>query len=165
MKISCGILPYRINNGQLEVFLVHPGGPFFAKKDIGFWGISKGQINTDEEPIDCAIREFKEETSMDLQLRKSKLISIGEIVQENGKLVYAWAIEDGLTNIVDQNGIADLRELSNKVQIKLKFKTFEAPEIDTGRFFKIEEALVKMNESQKEFIKRIQAKLESTSLA
>lgn len=157
MKISCGILPYRIKDDQLEVFLVHPGGPFFARKDIGFWGISKGELNKDEECIDCAVREFKEETGVDLSFRKNELISIGEIVQKNGKKVYPWAIQDSLQNIVDENGFADLREISSKVHIKLKFKVFETPEIDKGKFFRVEEALEKMNEMQREFVERIKS--------
>lgn len=155
MKISCGILPYRIVNNQIEVFLVHPGGPFFAKKDKGFWGISKGGVNDNEDSISCAIREFKEETSIDILELKDKLISLGEIVQTNGKHVFAWAIEHNLEEITDEKGFADLREKSNRAQISLGIKKFEIPEIDKGRFFNINEVKEYMNEKQIEFVFRL----------
>lgn len=157
MKISCGILPYRIVNNELQVFLIHPGGPFFSRKDDGFWGISKGEANKDEELIDCAIREFKEETGIDFTQRKNDLVAIGSIIQTNNKQVYAWAIKDELTNLVDSNGFADLRAVSNKIEIKLGIKIFESPEIDKGQFFNVESAKQKMNKMQSEFLEKIPA--------
>ncbi len=155
MKISCGVLVYRVFNNQLQVFLVHPGGPFFKKKDVGYWGISKGELIKGEENIDCAIREFKEETSVDLTSRKMELTELGSIIYKNGKHVYAWALQDSLNQIVDQNGFADLSNLSNKIEIKLGIKIFESPEIDKGQFFGLEEARIKINPSQWEFVERL----------
>ena len=65
-KLTAGILLYRVRRGELEVFLVHPGGPFWAKKDDGAWSIPKGECAEDEDPLACALREFKEETGIDL---------------------------------------------------------------------------------------------------
>lgn len=155
MKISCGVLVYRVQNNELQVFLVHPGGPFFVKKDNGYWSIPKGELNNNEERIDCAIREFKEETSVDLSSYKYKMIELGSIVQKNGKQVFAWALEYDLPEIVDSTGFAELKERSNKITINLGIKHFQAPEIDKGVFFSVGEALEKINETQREFVVRV----------
>lgn len=155
MKISCGILPYRIKNNQLQVFLVHPGGPFFAKKDIGFWGISKGELDLNEDDIDCAIREFKEEVGIDLNNRREELKSLGEVTQKNGKTVKAWALKDDLNDLVDENGSVNLTGVSPKVTINLKGRSFEVPEIDKGMFFNLEEAMIKINERQRELVEMV----------
>ena len=89
-KKSAGILLYRIKNKMLEVLLVHPGGPFWIKKDAGAWTIPKGELNVDEEPFDAAIREMKEETGIIL---KGNFIELTPVKQKGGKLVYAWAKE------------------------------------------------------------------------
>lgn len=159
MKISCGILPYRIVNNQLQVFLVHPGGPFFVKKDDGYWGMSKGELDGNEDYIECALRELKEETGIDLASRKQDLIELGQIIQVNNKQVYAWAIQDNLLNTVDVNGFVDLKNVSNKIEIKLGVKIFESPEIDKGQFFTIEQAKIKMNVKQQEFLQRLELKI------
>jgi len=155
MKISCGILPYRIKNHELEVFLVHPGGPFFAKKDKGFWGICKGELNSNEDELECAIREFKEEMGIDLSLRKNELTSLGEVIQKNSKVVKTWVIKEDLKNLVDENGFVDLTNISIKATITLNGQSFELPEIDKGEFFTIEVALEMINEKQKEFILKL----------
>lgn len=87
---SAGILPVREVDGQLEVFLVHPGGPFFAKKDAGAWSIAKGAIDEGEEPLAAAKRELVEETGV--VLPPGPYVSLGQIKQRNGKLVDAWAV-------------------------------------------------------------------------
>ena len=89
-KKSAGILLYRIKNKFLEVLLVHPGGPFWLKKDEGAWTIPKGELNDNEEPFDAAIREMKEETAIIL---KGDFIELTPVKQKGGKLVYAWAKE------------------------------------------------------------------------
>ncbi len=92
-KKSAGILLYRFNNKEIEFFLVHPGGPFFVKKDLGAWSIPKGEFDESENAFDAAIREFKEEVGIDLS---GKAIMLSPIKQKSGKQVFTWAIEGDL---------------------------------------------------------------------
>src|SRR5271170_2293283 len=89
-KRSAGLLMYRKVRGVLEVFLVHPGGPFYAKKDEGVWTIPKGEYGSGEEPLDAAQREFTEETGF---VARGPFVSLGEVKQKSGKRVVAWAFE------------------------------------------------------------------------
>lgn len=88
-KTSAGLLLYR-HRTELEVFLVHPGGPFWAKKDLGAWSIPKGEFEEGEEPLEAAKREFTEETGFKVEGEFRKL---NPLKQSGGKVVYAWAIE------------------------------------------------------------------------
>ena len=87
-KKSAGILLYRLKNIFLEVFLVHPGGPFWTKKDLGAWSIPKGEFTEDENPLDAAKREFQEELSINCT---GEFVPLTPIKQRGGKIVYAWA--------------------------------------------------------------------------
>lgn len=87
-KISAGLLMYRVRDGQLQVLLVHPGGPFFQNKDYGVWSIPKGEIEPGEEMLTAAQREFTEETGIK---PNPPYIELGQIIQKSGKKVYAWA--------------------------------------------------------------------------
>ena len=89
-KRSAGLLLYRLTNGRPEVFLVHPGGPYWAKKDDGAWSIPKGEYTDDEEPLAAARREFEEETGI---RPEGKATLLGTIRQPGGKLVTAFAVE------------------------------------------------------------------------
>jgi predicted NUDIX family NTP pyrophosphohydrolase len=88
-KKSAGILMYRFSNGKLQVLLVHPGGPFWAKKDVGAWSIPKGEFESDEEPLNAAIREVREETGIEVY---GDFIELTPVKQKSGKLIFAWAI-------------------------------------------------------------------------
>ena len=90
---SAGILLFRRSGGGVEFLLVHPGGPFWAKKDAGAWTIPKGQIEAGEEPRACAIRELEEELGEAPSLDPQQLIELGSIRQRAGKVVEAWAAE------------------------------------------------------------------------
>ena len=90
-KISAGILLFRRLDGGLEFYLGHPGGPFFKKKDAGWWSIPKGLVEEGEDPVDAALREFEEETG--ISLNKKDLVPLGEVKQKGGKVVHAWACE------------------------------------------------------------------------
>src|ERR1700755_1856743 len=92
-KKSAGILLYRFREGQLEVLLGHPGGPYHAKKDIGAWSIPKGEFDDTEEPVEAAKREFFEETGFKV---KGKPLSLIPIKQKSGKMVYAWAVKQDI---------------------------------------------------------------------
>ncbi|HKC36131.1 MAG TPA: NUDIX domain-containing protein [Chitinophagaceae bacterium] len=151
-KQSAGILLYRIRNKTLELFLVHPGGPFFAKKDHGAWSIPKGEFENDEEPLAAATREFKEETGMELS---GEFIQLGSIKQKSGKIVYAWAVEGD----IDPEKIK-----SNSFEIEWppksgKMKRF--PEIDKAAWLNLNEAIVKINSGQLALIKELEDKLEN----
>jgi predicted NUDIX family NTP pyrophosphohydrolase len=89
-KRSAGLMLYRRRNTELEVFLVHPGGPFWAHKDFGAWSIPKGEYLDGEDPLDAAKREFTEETGFAAQ---GPFLDLGDLKQPSGKLVSAWAFE------------------------------------------------------------------------
>ena len=89
-KQSSGILLYRRKRGQIEVFLVHPGGPFWSKRDSGAWSIPKGEYAEGEDPLAAAKREFREETSFAILGKFEPLLPVK---QKGGKVVHAWAVE------------------------------------------------------------------------
>ena len=89
-KKSAGILLFRRKASQLEVFLVHPGGPFWARKDAGAWSIPKGEFEEGEEPREAAIREFQEETGI---APRGNFIELSPLKQSSGKTISAWALE------------------------------------------------------------------------
>src|SRR3982751_4847950 len=89
-KKSAGLLMYRERAGLLEVFLVHPGGPFWAKKDDGAWSIPKGEYSETEDALEAAKREFAEETGFPVE---GEFLALGEVKQPGGKVVIAWALE------------------------------------------------------------------------
>jgi len=101
MKKSAGILLYKQQNLQLEIFLVHPGGPFWKNKDLGSWSIPKGEFTAEENPLDAAIREFEEETGIKLsgEFRELQPVKLAP-----GKLVYCWALKGDLNaNLIKSN--------------------------------------------------------------
>lgn len=95
-RVSAGILLYRYRDGVLEVLIGHPGGPYFAHKDEGYWSIPKGEVEADEELLAVALREFEEETGSPVAASVETFIALGDIVQKGGKRVVAWAAEGDL---------------------------------------------------------------------
>lgn len=143
---SAGLVMYRIRERQLEVFLVHPGGPFWAKKDKGAWAIPKGQVDDGEEPLDAARREFQEETSF---IADGEFLKLGTIRQLSGKLVDAWAFEG------DCNP-KHLRSISCQVEWPPRSKQMiEVPEVDRGEWFTIDGASESILQSQRPFLKTL----------
>jgi predicted NUDIX family NTP pyrophosphohydrolase len=145
-KRSAGLLMYRRYKGHLEVLLVHPGGPFWAKKDLGAWSISKGEYVEGELPLEAARREFEEETSFAAQ---GDFLELGAVQQAGGKVVSAWAFE----------GDCDPSKLvSNRCQIEWPPRSghqIEIPEVDRGAWFSIAEAKERILKSQAPFLDRL----------
>lgn len=149
MKFSAGLLMYRRVGDEIEVFLVHPGGPFFAKKDEGYWGIPKGLVEDDEPDVDAAVREFEEETALVVDVPVTSFVALGEVKQKSGKRVHAWAFEGD----VDPEDI-----VSNTFDMEWpprsgRTRTF--PEIDRGAWFDLETAREKINSAQSAFLDRL----------
>lgn len=149
-KRSAGLLMYRGVNTTLEVFLVHPGGPFFVNKDQGAWSIPKGEYTDGEEALAAAIREFTEETGF---RSEGPFHELGSIRQSGGKLVSAWAFQ----------GDCDPAQLtSNLCQIEWPPRSgrfIDIPEVDRGRWFSLEEAAGSMVETQQPLLVTLQSVL------
>lgn len=136
---SAGMVMYRWREGRLQVLLVHPGGPYWAKKDAGAWSIPKGRIAENEEPLAAARRELEEETGL---TARPPFIPLGSIRYKRGKIVDAWAFE----------GDCDPRTLrSNEMTMQWpprSGKRVTFPEVDRAAFFPLDEARVKINAAQ-----------------
>jgi predicted NUDIX family NTP pyrophosphohydrolase len=143
MKKSAGILIYRKKNGKIQIFLVHPGGPFWKNKDLNSWSIPKGEVENEEDLKNTALREFEEETGIVLADEdKEKIFYLGEVKSKN-KIVYVFALE---------------KDLGDKIKIKsnlVKTEFGEFPEIDKGEYFDLEVAKEKLINYQKELIEMI----------
>lgn len=134
-KKSAGILFYRFQNNLPEILLVHPGGPFWAKKDLGAWSIPKGEINDNEDALHAAIREIKEELGLDIS---GEFIPLSPAKQKSGKIIYAWA--------VFQN-IDETKIVSNTFDLEWPPKTGQVqtyPEVDQAVWFNAEQAKKKI---------------------
>lgn len=141
---------YRIEKKNLEIFLVHPGGPFWKNKDAGAWSIPKGEFDDNEEPLDAAIREMKEETGLTL---KGDFIELTPIKQKSGKLVYAFAKEHDL----DPSQIK-----SNEFEIEWPPKSGKKkmfPEIDKAGWVDLRTAREKILDAQWPLVEELAKKL------
>jgi predicted NUDIX family NTP pyrophosphohydrolase len=144
---SAGILLYRIRDGEPEVLVVHPGGPFWARKDAGAWSIPKGEHDDDEDAQACALREFEEETGT--ALTPAALADLGTVRLKSGKLVAAWAVEGDL----DVDTIT-----SNTFELEWpprSGRTREFPEVDRAGWFGLDAAREKLNPAQGAFLDRL----------
>jgi predicted NUDIX family NTP pyrophosphohydrolase len=144
---SAGILLYRIRDGEPEVLIVHPGGPFWARKDAGAWSIPKGEHDDDEDAQACALREFEEETGT--ALTPAALADLGTVRLKSGKLVAAWAVEGDL----DADTIT-----SNTFELEWpprSGRTQEFPEVDRAGWFGLDAAREKLNPAQGAFLDRL----------
>jgi predicted NUDIX family NTP pyrophosphohydrolase len=139
-KQSAGVLLFRKSTSGIEVLLIHPGGPFWARKDDGAWSIPKGEIQTGEEPFEAAKREFAEE--MGVVCPDGDFLQLKPVRQPGGKIVHAWAIESDF----------DLRQFkSNTFSIEWPPKSGKLrdfPEADQARWFSIDEARQKILKGQ-----------------
>jgi predicted NUDIX family NTP pyrophosphohydrolase len=153
-KRSAGILLYRRGAGETEFLLVHPGGPFWAKKDEGAWSLPKGQIEAEEEPRACAIRELEEELGPAPDLDPEELIELGSVKQKSGKVVQAWAAEAEFDPALLASNTFSMEwpPRSGNQQ--------EFPEVDRAEWFDLETARAKILPAQAEFLDRLLERLE-----
>jgi len=148
---SAGLLLHRVREGKPEVLLVHPGGPFWKKRDEGAWSIPKGEIEPDETPIEVARREFREELGIDAP--DGELIPLGSVRQAGGKVVHAWAARGDL----DADAIQSM-----KFEIEWpprSGRTQAFPEVDMAGWFDLEQARRKILDGQRTFIDRLEETL------
>ena len=147
-KRSAGILPYRRRDGALQVLLVHPGGPFWARKDAGAWSIAKGEYAAPEPALDAAIREFEEETGHRLP---GPFVVLEPVRLKSGKVIDAWATEADW----DLSGFR-----SNTFELEYPkgvVKTY--PEVDRIEWFAIDVAVMKIHQGQANLLRQLQALL------
>jgi predicted NUDIX family NTP pyrophosphohydrolase len=146
-KKSAGLLMYRYIKGSVEVFLVHPGGPFWVKKDDGAWSIPKGEFSGDENPLEAAKREVKEETGFIIE---GEFKPLEPVRQPTGKIVYAWAVKSD----VDAEAIK-----SNTFSVEWppkSGKVKEFPEVDRAEWFSIDIARRKILKGQVLFLDQLE---------
>ena len=145
-KRSAGLLMYRSSDDGLEVFLVHPGGPFWARKDAGAWSIPKGETAEGEDPLEAARREFQEETGF---VAEGRFLELRRVKQPGGKEVIAWAFE----------GDCDPQKLvSNSCTIEWPPRSgrrLEFPEVDRGEWFSIAEARKRVLKGQLPLLEKL----------
>jgi predicted NUDIX family NTP pyrophosphohydrolase len=148
---SAGILLHRPGESGTEVLLVHPGGPFWARKDVGAWSIPKGELDGDEDPRACALREFAEETGT--RLPDAALEELGSVKQKSGKVVVAFAVAGDLdpATLVSNTFELEWPPRSGRMQA--------FPEIDRAEWFGVDAAREKLNPAQAAFVDRLEALL------
>ena len=149
-KQSAGILLYRHFGGELQVFLAHPGGPFWARKDLGAWTIPKGEIGAGEDPLQAAKREFAEEIGVAVD---GPFLALAPVRQRSGKTILAWAVE----------GECDAAKLRSNV-FSMEWppksgKQAEFPEVDRAEWFSLPAARTKLLPGQLPLLDEIEAKV------
>jgi len=146
-KLSAGLLLYRVREGILEVFLVHPGGPFWAKKDLGAWSIPKGEIDEGEDPLEAARREFEEETGF----RPGGMFrELAPVRQRSGKIVHAWAVEGDCESAAIRSNTFSM-EWPPRSGRQQKF-----PEVDRADWFGISEARERILDAQRALLAQVE---------
>jgi predicted NUDIX family NTP pyrophosphohydrolase len=146
VKSSAGILLFRRKNSFIEVFLVHPGGPFWAKKNLGAWSIPKGEYLDDEDPLAAAKRELEEETGLSAD---GEFLPLGELKQSSSKRLKAWALEYDFdpAAIKSNSFMLEWPPRSGKMQ--------QFPEVDRGGWFSLPDARLKLLPGQCPFLTRL----------
>jgi predicted NUDIX family NTP pyrophosphohydrolase len=144
---------YRMRGGKLEVFLAHPGGPLFARRDEGVWTIPKGEIEQGEDFLTTALREFREEVGISVD-PESHFIELGWIRQKGGKIVHGWGVEN------DVPVPSPLRSNTFAMEWPPRSGKFARyPEVDRAAFFPLEEAKRQIKETQVPLLERLAAAL------
>src|SRR5206468_5678171 len=153
-KASAGILLYRLGADGLEVFLVHPGGPFWAKRDLGSWSVPKGEVDADEDLLEAAKREFHEETGAQIE---GEFIELTALRQPSGKVVRVWAVE---------GEIDAASTVSNTFSIEWPPRSGESrefPEVDRAGWFTMAEARDKLLPGQRPLLDELAQKVTPTT--
>ena len=149
-SVSSGLLLFRRVARGIEVFLAHPGGPFWTKRDAGAWSIPKGLVEEGEDLLDAAIREFGEETGI---VPAGPFIPLGSVTQKAGKTVHAWAWQG------DANPLAITSNTVRTEWPRGSGKWLTYPEVDRCGWFDPRTARVKLNSAQAELIDRLEQQL------
>jgi predicted NUDIX family NTP pyrophosphohydrolase len=144
---SAGVLVYRMRNGALEVFLVHPGGPLWARKDQGAWGIPKGVFDSAESPLDAARREFEEETGTAID---GEFHALTPRRLKSGKRLHAFAVEGSVDAAAIRSNLFSMEWPPRSG----KYQSF--PEVDRGAWFGLDEARVRINDSQRPILSELE---------
>lgn len=149
-RTSAGLLMYRVRDGAVQVLLVHPGGPYWGKKDEGAWTIPKGEIDEDEAALDAALREFEEETGV---RPGGPFIPLTPVKQKGGKMVRAWAFRGDCDPGRLRSNTFELEWPPGSGEMR------EFPEIDRAGFFVVEAARKKINPAQVALVDELVSKL------
>lgn len=150
-KQSAGILLYRRRASSVEILLVHPGGPFFARKDLGAWSIPKGEFQEGEDPLEVAKREMEEETGY---VVTRSLTPLTAIKQKGGKRVFAWAAAGDFDPLGIKSNTFRLEWPPKSGQVQ------EFPEVDRAEWFSVSQARLKINPNQVGLIEELLSKLD-----
>ncbi len=153
-KHSAGLLLYRLTADGPEVLLVHPGGPFWARKDLGVWSVPKGEVEEGKDPVEVALSEFEEELGSPPPVSRAELVPLGMVQQKGGKIVTAWCAEGDFdaTEIRSNTFPLEWPPRSGRIE--------EFPEVDRAAWFGLPEARLKLIAAQAELIDRLDALLD-----
>lgn len=154
MRVSAGLLLYRVDADGVRVLLAHPGGPLWATRDDGAWSIPKGELDGDEEPLDAARREFAEESGQPPP--DGPYLDLGEVRLRSGKLVRAWAVEGDLDPATAVSSTFELEWPPRSG------RRISVPEVDRFAWFRPDEAARKLNPAQVAFVERLVRHLDET---
>jgi predicted NUDIX family NTP pyrophosphohydrolase len=146
-KRSAGLIVYRRRRDGVEVFLVHPGGPFWAKKDLGAWSIPKGEYEEGEDGLAAARREFPEETGFAVD---GEFVEVGTVRQAGGKVDTAWAVEGEFDAALLQSNVFEMEWPPRSGRLQ------EFPEADRGGWFSMEEAKERILKGQVELLEMLE---------
>ena len=149
-RTSAGLLPYRRRTGRLEVFLVHPGGPFWANKDVHAWSVAKGEVEQDEDLLHAAHREFFEETGITLT---GPTLPLASVRQAGGKRVHVWAIEADIDSTAIESNSFPLEWPPRSGRI------MQFPEVDRAAWFDVVDAQNKIHKAQVAILGDLQCKV------
>jgi predicted NUDIX family NTP pyrophosphohydrolase len=143
---SAGILLFRYRGDDLEVFLVHPGGPFWVNRNEGAWSIPKGLIEEGEQPLEAAKREFTEETGFRVD---GRFVALGQLKMPSGKIVHAWALEQDVDASALRSNSFSLEWPKGSGIVQ------DYPEVDKGQWFGLDRAYIMISRGQLKFLERL----------
>jgi predicted NUDIX family NTP pyrophosphohydrolase len=152
-KQSAGLLLYRPVRGSVELLLVHPGGPFWAKRDLGAWSIPKGEYEPSDDPLQTALREFEEETGQPPPTEE--LLDLGSVTQRGGKVIHAWAARGDLDPATVRSNTFTMEWPPRSGRRR------EFPEVDRAAWFDPPDARQKLVSAQAELVDRLLAALQT----